>query len=338
MIIVVSIIIFVLLKPNKSVVENDYKITELPKVDPTDPTDPVPVIAGTFKHSILSDGLTRTYILHVPPQDNAKSIPLVVLLHGGGGNGVRIIDQTKFDTKADINEFILVAPDGIENNWNDGRGSTFRRESTDTVANVDDVKFIADLIKEIQKTYPIDKDRIYITGFSNGAMMAQRMICDLPNIFAAVGETSGPMLTQTANTCIGASAVIGIHGTNDPFFPISGDGDGIPIFPRILARNAEQQVLTMSELTELWLTKNRCQTTANITKSEPSVNDGTEVNHYVYAGCNKGYEVEYYIVNKMGHSWPPYLGESKLSGLTSANINATDVIWDFFSKHTLTKK
>lgn len=291
------------------------------------------VVPGTYRKSIESDGRTRTYEIHIPSSYvESAAVPLVFMMHGGGGSGVRILEQTKWDEKADAEGFILVAPDGVEKNWNDGRGYTARGATTDTVTEVDDVAFIKALVEEIQRTYQIDENRIYIAGVSNGAMMSQRMICDAPGIFAAVGAVSGPMRTQTADTCAGTAAVIGIHGTNDPFWPMP-DADGIPKFPRILERNADQEVTSIEEVSDIWVTKNACTATPITNDLEPTVADGTSVTHYVYPDCAAGLSVQYYVVNGIGHGWPPNHG-TELAGPVSANINATDVIWDFFKTHT----
>ena len=66
------------------------------------------------------------------------------------------------------------------------------------------------------------------------------------------------------------------------------------------------------------------------------MNDGTKVVKYSYAGCSAGTNVDYYIVQGMGHGWPPAQGAlaMRISGSTSHNISATDVMWDFFNEHS----
>jgi polyhydroxybutyrate depolymerase len=291
------------------------------------------LVPGTYRKTIESDGQTRTYEILIPTgYDAAKATPLVFIMHGGGGDGARIMEQTKFNEKANAEGFILVAPDGVDNNWNDGRGYTARGNTTDTVTENDDVGFIKALVAEVQASYNIDDNRIYIAGVSNGAMMSQRVICEAPGIFAAVGAASGPMFTLTPETCNGTTAVIGVQGTDDPFWPIE-DGNGIPEFPRLLDRNADQKVTSLKEISNIWVTKNACAVTPIETKLNATVADGTSVTHYVYPDCAAGLPVEYYVVTGMGHGWPPYQG-TKLAGPASQNLNTTDIFWDFFKQQS----
>ena len=293
------------------------------------------IAAGTYSKTIQSGGITRSYQIHIPTSyDSSQVVPLVFVIHGGGGNGKQILVGTKFDLKADAEKFIVVAPDGVDNNWNDGRGSTARGETTASVTQNDDVAFIKELLLSIEQSYDIDTKRIYITGVSNGAMMSQRMICDAPGTFAAVGAMSGPMRTQTVETCKGTASVVGIQGTDDPFFPIE-DGNGIPTFPLILRRNAEQTVITEAQIASIWVGKNSCNTNPTVSSLPTVVQDGTSVTKYTYMGCSNSTAVEYYIVKGMGHGWPPNTNAKteNLAGPTSGNINATDVVWSFFKLH-----
>jgi polyhydroxybutyrate depolymerase len=84
-----------------------------------------PVIAGNNqKASFIHNGLKRTYKFYMPSSYNKSAgIPLVLALHGRGSNGRGMILLTHkgFNKLADKDGFIVVYPDGIELNWNDGR-------------------------------------------------------------------------------------------------------------------------------------------------------------------------------------------------------------------------
>jgi polyhydroxybutyrate depolymerase len=104
-------------------------------------------------------------VIHTPANyDLKKSYPLVLLFHGGYGSGARVLSYTRFASKADNAGFIVVAPDGVDNHWNDGRGTTN--------ATVDDVGFVRQLIKALEARLAIDTRRIYATGISNGGTFA----------------------------------------------------------------------------------------------------------------------------------------------------------------------
>jgi polyhydroxybutyrate depolymerase len=100
---------------------------------------------GSFRNSIIVDGLERTYLIHIPLSfDKTKQMPLVIALHGGGGSGIGMVALTLggFNTLSEREGFIVVYPDGIENHWNDGRGLSRYRAQRE---NIDDVGFISTL-------------------------------------------------------------------------------------------------------------------------------------------------------------------------------------------------
>src|SRR5258706_9575506 len=66
-------------------------------------------------------GLTRTYLLHVPPSLPAGPVPLVLVFHGGGGNGIGPERLTRFSELADREGLLVAYPGGVGRNWYDGR-------------------------------------------------------------------------------------------------------------------------------------------------------------------------------------------------------------------------
>jgi len=268
---------------------------------------------------VTRDGATRTYAIHIPAgYDASKTYPLVLLFHGGGGNGSHFLSRTRFGPKADKDGFIVVAPDGIDRHWNDGRGTTN--------PDVDDVGFVKQLIADLKSRLPIDEKRIYATGVSNGGFFVERLGCELSETLAAIGPDVGPMPANLLSSCKPEPiAVVGIQGAADSGIPLNGGEMG---------GNGNGGVVVSAEHTmKLWATADSCNPSPTVTSISPRVNDGTKVIKYSYAGCTAGTDVVYYVVQGMGHGWPPL--EGALDGIaTSRNINATKVIWDFFSAHS----
>lgn len=277
---------------------------------------------GDYQQSIVVDNRERTYILHIPAAfDPNKSYPLIMGFHGGGGSGQKFSRQTKFNVYADREGFIAVYPDGIEHNWNDGRGTTDAEK-----LGVDDVKLVRTLTEHLKGELPIDAKRVYATGVSNGGIFSQRLACEMSDIFSAIGSDVGPIAANIAPKCNPSKpiSVVAIQGTADPLIPINGGavegGDGG------LVESAEN---TMN----LWASKNTCSA-ARRERLPISVDDGTAVDKTAYSDCGDNTEVVYHIVNGMGHTWPPKEGKVKLiSGPTSGNIDATKVFWEFFKEH-----
>ena len=277
-----------------------------------------------YKGSIVVNGLKRTYLLHIPSGFNsAKQYPLVLGFHGGGGSGKKFAKQTGFSTYADKEGFIAVYPDGIKHNWNDGRDTTDAYK-----AGADDIKFVRILVDSLNSKLPIDEKRIYATGVSNGGIFSHRLGCEMSDVFAAIGTVVGPIATKLAPNCNPSEpiSVVGIQGTADPGIPFNGG--------EITAFGDGGFVESADNTMRLWALKNSCTRPFTVTALPQKVNDGTSVRQITYSGCNRNTEVQYYIVEGMGHGWPPKATQTRRAGKTSKNIDATPVIWEFFKEHT----
>lgn len=258
----------------------------------------------------------RTYELHVPVRQTRIFFPLVLLFHGGGGTGKTILSRTNFALKADAEGFIVAAPDGIYGGWNDGRGTVN--------PNIDDVGFVRELISSLKSQLPIDVTRIYATGISNGGMFTARLACELSDVLTAIATVAGPLPANLSRSHPTPIAVLGIQGDADPRLPFDGTR----------ANSKAGQINSVVDTMNFWASINSCNLTPIIKHLPSTVNDGTSINQFTYS-CGSA-EVVYYIVHGMGHTWPPHPPEKFEfeAGLTSQNINATDVIWDFFSRHS----
>jgi polyhydroxybutyrate depolymerase len=292
----------------------------------------IPEDPHTSTRFILSNGLERTYRIHIPPS-LPENIPpaLIFVLHGGGGTGEgmeRTLTLGGFNILADQHNFIVVYPDGIEKNWNDGR-----KNVTDPAhqQNIDDVGFFNALIDNLTMEFNIDPDRIFFTGISNGAMMSYRVAFEIPEKIAAIAPVAGAIPTDLLayNISHVPISVCVISGTNDPLVPWDGGQVGFPRKPR-------GTVVSVPESVMYWVTHNNCSLTPNSTDL-PDIDpkDHTRVHRDVYSeGINYTEVILYTIING-GHTWPDgyqYLPEV-LVGRTSHDINANNVIWDFFSSH-----
>ncbi|HEU5370452.1 MAG TPA: PHB depolymerase family esterase, partial [Ktedonobacterales bacterium] len=154
-------------------------------------------IRHDFSGSLSSGGLTRTYQGHLPSSyDGVKALPLVLALHGHGGDGQGMLRLTHLNRIADQHGFIVVYPDGYQKSWADGRGATEADQ-----AGVDDVGFLSALIDALANQYKVDQKRVYVTGISNGGFMSERLACDLSNKVAAVAAVAATMPTGLAARC-----------------------------------------------------------------------------------------------------------------------------------------
>jgi polyhydroxybutyrate depolymerase len=107
---------------------------------------------GNFSKSITQNGLKRAYHLHIPSSyRNSMASPLVIALHGGGGNGQKMEKLSRLSMLADQDGFIVAYPDAVERHWNDGRGLSKYRSQRE---NIDDVGFISGMIDAISDICP----------------------------------------------------------------------------------------------------------------------------------------------------------------------------------------
>ena len=287
---------------------------------------------ASFKH----ENLNRTFHIHIPSlYDKSIQLPLVIALHGRGGTGESMVIVTRrgFDRLADKDRFIVVYPDGIELNWNDGR---MDEEANDRAhrENIDDVGFLSALVDSMIKDYNIDPERVYVTGISNGAIMSYRLACEIPHKIAAIAPVDGNIPQMLFPDCYPASpvSVLAINNVNDPLVPYEGGN----IYSSIRRLNLGK-VLSVNESIAFWVSRNQCEALPVVTE-EPDMDpkDGTRVTKKQYINGNDGTEVILYSIDGGGHTWPggfQYLPEF-IVGRTSRDIDATLVIWSFFKKHS----
>jgi polyhydroxybutyrate depolymerase len=282
---------------------------------------------GTTCHAIGIDGVERTYRLYVPANAATRpSLPLILVLHGGGGAGVGMIGLTKgsFHTLADREGALIAYPDALNNNWNDGRDDFQSKSHT---ARVDDVGFLRALVKDLRQRFPVDPTRVYATGASNGGMMSIRLACEAADLFAAVAPVIGSLPAGLADSCRPARpiGVVMMNGTEDRLVPYDG---GV-----VLQRRGS--VLGVEDTARRFAAANGCAAQP-VTETLPDRDseDGTQATRIAYSGCAVGGGMVLYRVEGGGHTWPmgaPYA--PRLAGRVSQEIDGTAVIWDFFQRY-----
>jgi len=279
--------------------------------------------------SIIFAGLERTYRIYMPPSyDKSTPLPLLIALHGGGGSGEKMEELTLggFNRLSDQEGFIVVYPDGIEKHWNDGRENVKYRAHRE---KIDDVGFISALIDHLVKQYNIDIKRVYVTGISNGAMMSFRLGCELSEKIAAIAPVSGAMPKDLVCSPLRPVSVLVISNKEDPMVPWEG---GEIRF----GRQRFGEVLSVEESVRLWVHHNQCSSSpANLLEPDKDPQDGTRVRREEYGQGKEGTEVVLYAIEGGGHTWPggqQYL-PAWIIGKTSRDIDANEVIWNFFKRH-----
>lgn len=278
-------------------------------------------------HTIHFKGYDRHYIVHIPPAEKLlKPVPLLFNLHGGGGTakGTAKLTFGRFNDLADRDGFIVVYPNAIDKNWNDGRTL---EDVNAWKENIDDVGFITAIVDEMKQKYQIDTTRIFTTGMSNGGFMSSRLLCDAADIFRGGAILTASLSKDYLPLCNPQKpvAVMVMNGTDDPLVPY--DGGPVKVF-----RKTRGDIVSTDDYVRFWKEKNSCTTIKNTVQLPDIADDGTTVSVEEYGDCDTQGALVLYKVNGGGHTWPggkQYLGERWI-GKTNRDIVACDVIWEFF--------
>lgn len=269
------------------------------------------VLAQTITSNIEFGGTTREYIRHVPAIYNAlQPTPLVIVLHGLGDN-MQNMAQVGFHQISDTANFIVLTPQALMDDltqataWNSGAGTL----GIGPNLNVDDVGFISALIDSTEAAYNIDPDRIYVTGFSNGGFMSNRLACEMNDRIAAIASVAGTIGGNITCNPGGVVPVCHFHGTADSNVGYDGSFFGNSV----------------AEWINFWRTNNACSPDEDHRFLANSANDGFSVETYFYQGQGADSRVLHYKVNGADHIW---LGPQN-------DIFYSVEIWRFFNNYPL---
>jgi poly(3-hydroxybutyrate) depolymerase len=247
--------------------------------------------AQLIQQSTTFNGLERIWFVHVPPSyDGSRAVPLVVALHGSGGSGDALANVTRWNEKADQAGFIVVYPNAsasVGNIWN----------IFFLVKAPDDVAWLAELLQRLQQAYSIDRMRIYMTGFSNGASMVTTFGAVHSELLAAIAPLSGHWITTFYPPTIDSEILLDVKRPL-PVWIWRGSLENF--VTGYLRRDVQDQ-----QAKQFWMGVNRAFTTA------PSIHDGIYTTE-VYQGSA---EVRFTEVAGLGHEYDP---------------QATAMIWDQF--------
>lgn len=269
-----------------------------------EPAKPQP--AGT---SALALG-DRSALLHVPADyDGTEEYPLVFSWHGYASNAEDHLAYADFRPLSESEHFLVVVPQGA------GDPTRFNLEAG-IVGDTDDVAFAGRLIDRIATDYCLDASRVYSSGVSNGGGMSALLACRAPGRFAAIGMNALLLLPDQCGRP--APAVLGIMGNADLVVPFQGGRvnccGGWPIASAV-------------DTMQRWAAHAGCAGD----EREKEIED--HVDRTTWSACDGGVEVAYYVIDGGGHTWPGGPDTSQL-GPTNQEIDASEIMWDFFKRFT----
>jgi polyhydroxybutyrate depolymerase len=248
------------------------------------------VPAGDFPDGLTFGGLQRTYLVHVPP-GLQQPAGLVINLHGAGMTSGAQAAMTNYNAVADRHGFVVVYPEGIDLSWADGRGA-----SVPDRQGVDDVGFLVALANRLTNDFGIDPGRVFATGMSAGAFMANRLACSRADVFSAVATVAGTLGSAFPCDPSQPVSVLSIHGTADNVVPFNGGP--------MVGRGGPSDIVSAPTLAQRWRELDGCPAPVEDSPA-PSVHRFTSV------GCADGTEVSFVQIDGGGHTW---LDASSASG------------------------
>jgi polyhydroxybutyrate depolymerase len=274
---------------------------------PAGPTNPCQqtAIPGSSTQTLTSGQVTRSAVLHVPPTVAGHRLPLLIALHGFGGNGVTFERDTGFSAIADRDGFAVLYPSALGVRWAIAAG------------HERDVDFISDLLDRVEQLICIDPRRVYATGVSNGGGMAARLGCDLSSRLAAIAPIAGGYRSLGACNPERPVSLLEIHGTNDGSTPYEGSG--------------QQHAGAVLPYVFGWSTRDRCATGPVKLRVAP------HTIQYQWKGCASGTTVDHLRVYGATHGFPGAPG-IEIASQGPRTISGPDRVWRFLAPLVIAPK
>ena len=272
---------------------------------------------------IMVGDIERSYIVHFPMNIKlGTGLPLVIVLHGGGGDAESIIKASRFSDKADKNQFIAVYPEGTYDQKERETWNALHCCGTAKETNANDLEFINLIIDDLENSAAIDQSRIYIAGYSNGGMLAHRLGAQLSERIAAIGVIAGGMFDDQPAPFSPLSVLI-IHGLSDRVINAKGGESRTPL----VKDSMDKPFLSAQAAYNFWRQQNGCKV-----ELEPHLQGN--ITTLRNRDCKEDVMVVMQTVKHGGHNW---FGSNKQvytqfdDGSTYLGHSATDTLWDFFS-------
>jgi polyhydroxybutyrate depolymerase len=258
---------------------------------------------GDSEITLLSGGVQRTALVHVPPAPAGQRLPLLVALHGAGGKFFE--PYSGFSVLADAEGFIALYPDPLE----EAGGHTYWNIDQ-APYGPNDVQFISELLDYVEGTLCVDTARVYAAGVSNGGGMAALLACQLSSRFAAFASIAGGYSTLPPCQATNPVSVVEVHGTADGVVPYDGlpPGRAGAVRPWLAA----------------WRERDGCHGPAAVSRIAP------RVERYQWTDCADGAAVEHIEIFGGGHQLPGALPPDPGQAST---VSAPWLVWSFLRQH-----
>jgi polyhydroxybutyrate depolymerase len=290
-----------------------------PDAAATSCTEKPGALRGKSTHTLRAGGLNRSFIYYAPSGlDSHQPAPLVIVAHGFGMNAEQMYEITQYAALADRERFVVIFPNGQETKgppWNVGEPDCSTTQGELPLASGDDETFTDLLISFTGSDQCLDRDHVFMTGFSMGAYFANELGCTRNDLRAIAAHSGG---SHDLSTCSGSrKAALVLHFEGDALVPYRCG----------------------TQTRDRWLRRNGCQA------SDPDVTEVGGGRCEYYKGCPSDGQVAMCTFqipdgdrNELypGHAWSGGSKAGSAAGGTYAipeTASATQLSWEFFKNY-----
>lgn len=253
--------------------------------DPAVTSSTVAPVVDVKNHNVQMGLLQRQYTTVAPLDVRVDELlPVVMALHGLGQDRNAMLNAADWRGAVDRDRFIAVFPQGVANSWNMGPCCP-----PASLLGIDDLAFLDTVVAELTVRPDVDAGRLYLTGFSNGGIMAYAEVCARPGVWAALAPISGSNVSGCAPSQ--PISLLHQHGDPDPVVPY----DGQAAVGQLLASG---KLPSVPDSVAAWAAADGCPTPPRVTAEDSGV-QRTE-----WGPCAQGTRVELVRLPGRGHNWP----------------------------------
>ena len=272
-------------------------VTPAPPKPPVNNAKPAPRLGPGGHANVFtkSTGRDRRYLIDIPSGYNPnRPAPIVFGFDGWRDSPENFRRYSRLNETGAAREAIRIYPESINHGW---EGAPYA-----VVRGGEDLKFIQQIINEVDRTYNIDRSRIYATGHSNGGGMTAVVACHLPHVFAGVAAVGGAFYDPVNMGCSNrAIPFLIMHGTGDTMMKYHGG-----------YRHGGRHYLAVPTLVGSYMKRNVCA-------PGPRVTNIPGGKRHVYSCAKEELQL---ITNPQNHTW-------------NRTPDASQEVWNFLKRQRL---
>lgn len=273
--------------------------------------EPTPGTAS-FEIGIEHQGLGRRVLYIRPDPVPPGRAPAVVFLSFTGATPETMANVVQAAQLAQKHGVWVILPSAVLRRW---------QESPNRSSSRDDLGYLSKVIRDATRRYPIDANRVYMAGLSNGGFMASRFACERPLLLAGLAVVGARLRKPVADNCRNARPL--------PLFMVNGEKDVL------VPQGGRLGILSARQSLDFWEHRNRCRRYAERKTNLPDTTDDRK--HTVQVdntSCASGKDIRILTVINGGHGWPgadTLLSDTALSK-ASRDFDTTLKLWEFLRR------